>query len=312
VLLWSQLFRYRLRRSPVRKQEESESPPKQLTSRYQVPTSIRRSPTTSQFSRLTLGHDPTVETSRATGRTPDRLIVGTVLAGSLSAALLSLLLAPLIILLSFVLAFPLSPFSLFNTLPIGAFSLFLALPLVALGPLRFCLQRPRSSVPSPHSATRHASEPGRTSHRCIGINRGARCTHDNSHAPAHICCRPGHVRRRQWRPRSWCTGGNARLISGHSVGRLPLFLASRRRATSRPLPAGVGSCPFDAGTRFFGAMVWDYIGGVSEHDSVTVRSPIFDATHHEPIRNCISKDHPGWDGCGHLGLAPCQGGGPRR
>jgi hypothetical protein len=64
------------------------------------------------------------------------------LAGSLSAALPSLLLAPLIILLSFLLAFPLSPFSLFNTLPIGAFSLLLALPLVALGPLRFCFQEP--------------------------------------------------------------------------------------------------------------------------------------------------------------------------
>jgi hypothetical protein len=83
------------------------------------------------------------------GAHTDRLIVGIVLAGSLSAALLSLLLAPLIILLSFVLAFPLSSFSLFNTLPIGAFSLLLALPLVALGLLRFCFQRPRSSVPSP-------------------------------------------------------------------------------------------------------------------------------------------------------------------
>ena len=75
-------------------------------------------------------------------RTPDRLIVGTVLARSLSAALLSLLLAPLIILLPFLLAFPLSLLSRFDALPVGAFSLFLALPLVALGPLRFCFQDP--------------------------------------------------------------------------------------------------------------------------------------------------------------------------
>jgi hypothetical protein len=82
-------------------------------------------------------------------RTPDRLIVGTVLDGSLSAALPSLLLAPFIILLSFLPTFPLSPFSLFNTLPIGASSLFLALPLVAFSPLRFCFQQPCSSFSSP-------------------------------------------------------------------------------------------------------------------------------------------------------------------
>jgi hypothetical protein len=56
-------------------------------------------------------------------------------------------------------------------------------------------------------------------------------------------------------------------------------------------------------------MVWDYIGGVPEYDSVTVRSPIFDARHHEPIGNYSSEGYPGWDGCGHFWLAACQGGG---
>lgn len=102
-------------------------------------------------------------------RTPDRLIVGTVLARSLSAALLSLLLAPLIILLSFLPAFALSLFSRFDALPVGAFSLLLALPLVALGPLRFCFLGPfrfcfHSLAPMlrvPRLATQHASEPGK-------------------------------------------------------------------------------------------------------------------------------------------------------
>jgi hypothetical protein len=79
------------------------------------------------------------------------------LAGSLSAALLSLLLAPLIILLPFLLAFLLSPFSRFDALPVGAFSLFLALPLVALGPLRFCFQSLAPMFQVPCLATQYAT-----------------------------------------------------------------------------------------------------------------------------------------------------------
>ncbi len=101
---------------------------------------------------------------------------------------------------------------------------------------------------------RHALASPRNMKKCLP-GPGRRWTAERPCHPGSFLQAPhseARIRdRREKRPRSWCTGGNARLISGHSVGRLPLFLASRRRATSRPLPAGVGSCPFDAGTRFF-------------------------------------------------------------
>ncbi len=196
MLLWSQLFRYRLRRSPVQKQEESESPPKQLTSRYQVHTSTRRSPATPQLSRpdpwSRSNHCSLARDGAHTRPANRRNRLGWFALGCVAVALARAVDHPAVVRA----CVPAQPVL---ALQYAADRRVLALPGA---PARGARPSPILLPKTPLQCSKSHVWPPNTlasrgaSHRCIGINRGARRTHDTHHAPAHICCRPGHVRRR--------------------------------------------------------------------------------------------------------------------